>query len=174
MKGIILMLRLWSLREWQINMNNINKNKAFTLVETLVAIAVLMIAIAGPLTVSSQAYTAALDAKNQAIATFLAQATIEYINYTKNNDWIIGSWPPSIMYSCTSGSPCNEESAVFNGNSIGDVMDFPEPFVLSYYFSQDPGGVVPSQIIVRAEVSWNTGSLSNSVSIEQVLTNHDR
>lgn len=168
------MLRQWSPKEWQINMNNIKQKRAFTLVETLVAIAVLMIAIAGPLTVSSQAYTAALDAKNQTVATFLAQATIEYINYTKNNNWISNPWPPSIMSSCTISNPCNKDSTVFNGSSIGYVINFPDPFVLEYYFSQDPGGVVPSQIIIRAQVSWNTGSLSNNVSIEQILTKYDR
>jgi type II secretory pathway pseudopilin PulG len=64
----------------------INKNKGFTIVETLVAVAILMISIAGPLVVANQSLKAAQYAKNQSIATFLAQETIEYIKNIKNNN----------------------------------------------------------------------------------------
>lgn len=55
-----------------------NKN-GFTLIETLVAITILMVAIAGPLSVASKAYNASLDVRDQTIATNLAQETMEYL-----------------------------------------------------------------------------------------------
>jgi Tfp pilus assembly protein PilV len=63
-----------------------NTNKGFTIVETLVAVAILMISIAGPLVVANQSLKAAQYSKNQSIATFLAQETIEYIKNIKNNN----------------------------------------------------------------------------------------
>lgn len=69
-------------------MNTCLQNKAqkgFTIVETLVAITILMIAIAGPLTIANQAFHAALDAKNQMIATNLAQEAIEEVRNYKDN-----------------------------------------------------------------------------------------
>ena len=71
--------------------------RGFTIVETLVAITVLMIAIVGPLTVANSALTAALNAKNQMIAINLAQETMEYVknvkdnNVSAGNDWLQGS-----------------------------------------------------------------------------------
>lgn len=72
-------------------------NKGFTIIETLIAITILMLAIVGPLTISTKALTSAVDAKNQMIATFLAQEAMEYINNIKDNnvynnpsDWLKG------------------------------------------------------------------------------------
>ncbi|OHA16307.1 MAG: hypothetical protein A2830_00175 [Candidatus Taylorbacteria bacterium RIFCSPHIGHO2_01_FULL_44_110] len=62
-----------------------DKDGGFTIVETLVAITVLMIAIAGPLVAANKSLTAALYAKNQMTASFLAQEAMELIKETKNN-----------------------------------------------------------------------------------------
>lgn len=60
--------------------------KGFTIVETLVAITVLMIAISGPLTVSFRALNAAVSSRNQMVATFLAQDAVEYARNIKDNN----------------------------------------------------------------------------------------
>ena len=99
----------------------IQRNKGFTLVETLVAVAILMIAIAGPLTIANQALTAALGSRNAMIATYLAQEGMESIKNIKDNNvakngsslfaqGIVGS-------SCTVGSPCATPDAI--GNIMG-------------------------------------------------------
>jgi len=81
--------------------------KGFTIVETLVAVTVLMIAISGPLTVSFRALNAAVSSKNQMIATFLAQDAVEFARNIKDNNisrgnpegWLadIGECTPSQM-----------------------------------------------------------------------------
>lgn len=58
--------------------------KAFTLVETLVAVAILMISIAGPLVVANKGLVAAMYAKDQSVATFLAQEGMELIRNMKD------------------------------------------------------------------------------------------
>lgn len=92
------------------NSGRVSRNKqGFTLVETLVAISILMIAITGPLTIASKALTTALTSRDQVIATFLVQDVHEYIhnikdrNLYRNNPWLqdLGNGT-----SCTVSSPC--------------------------------------------------------------------
>ncbi|MDD5165699.1 MAG: prepilin-type N-terminal cleavage/methylation domain-containing protein [Candidatus Pacebacteria bacterium] len=80
----------------------------FTLVETLVAIAILMVAIAGPLTVANKALTAALGSRNAMIATYLAQEGMESIKSIKDNNaailpanWLNGLNESSCTTACT-------------------------------------------------------------------------
>lgn len=54
-------------------------NRAFTIIETLVAIMILMIAISGPLTNAFQGLNAASAARDQMIASNLAQEGIEAV-----------------------------------------------------------------------------------------------
>ena len=87
--------------------------RGFTIVETLVAITVLMIAIAGPLVVASKGLTAAIYARDQMTATFLAQESMEFIkNFRDNhlhspdgNPWLTdGSFD---LTRCTQASACD-------------------------------------------------------------------
>lgn len=81
-----------------------NARSGFTLVETLVAIAILMIAVAGPLTVANQALTAALGARDTMIASYLAEEGMESIKNIKDNNVASGSEYTAKLYpsSCTS------------------------------------------------------------------------
>lgn len=70
--------------------------KGFSLLETTVAIAILITAIIGPLTLASSSIKASSTAKNNLIAANLAQEGIELVkNYRANNvlaerDWLYG------------------------------------------------------------------------------------
>lgn len=69
----------------------------FTLIETLVAVVVLMTAIAGPLTIASKGLQATLIAKDQDTAMYLAQDATEYIRWARDTnrlsggDWLTGA-----------------------------------------------------------------------------------
>lgn len=84
-------------------------DSGFTIVETLVAITILMIAIAGPLTIAQKGLTASTYARDQMIASFLAQDGLEYAKNIRDNnlknrdpiDWLYG------LTSCTSHDPCS-------------------------------------------------------------------
>jgi type II secretory pathway pseudopilin PulG len=58
---------------------NNNQKRAFTLVETLVAISILMLAVTGPLFYASESLKAAIYAKDQITAFYLAQDAFEQI-----------------------------------------------------------------------------------------------
>jgi Tfp pilus assembly protein PilV len=70
--------------------------KGFTLLEALVAISILMVAVAAPITIAQKGISSAVYTKEQMIASYLAQDAIEYIknirdeatmNDTVTNDW---------------------------------------------------------------------------------------
>ena len=104
--------------------------KGFTLVETLVAVSILTLAIAGPLAVSSLAISESQYARNQITASYLAEDAVESIrnirdaNFIIGNDWLLdlavcdatanpavhcmlsSKDLPLAVSSCLSGSPC--------------------------------------------------------------------
>ena len=129
------MLKHRSRKEFQIkNMNQ----KGFTIVETLVAITIMMIAIVGPLTVANKALTAALDARNQLIANSLAQETMEYVRNKKDNNIIDPNkgqdlWLDGID-TCTATSPgANACDAQVSINSPGYRIGTCNPTDCSLY-----------------------------------------
>jgi prepilin-type N-terminal cleavage/methylation domain-containing protein len=69
----------------------------FSLVETIVAIAVMSIAIVGPITAAQRSLTAAKYSRDQMTAYFLAEEALEYVHYIRdvnaiNNPNKIGCW----------------------------------------------------------------------------------
>ena len=95
----------------------------FTLIETLVAVLLLATAIAGPLTLASKSLTAALVAKDQIIAYYLAQDAIEYVRFVRDTnklagaDWLTGSGGTSAginLSPCISTNGCYFDSTQNN------------------------------------------------------------
>lgn len=60
----------------------------FTIIETLVAVAVLMLAITGPLTMAERSLSAAQIARKEVTAFYLAQEAIEYVRNIKDTNAI--------------------------------------------------------------------------------------
>lgn len=78
----------------------------FSLIETLVAITVLIGAIAGPLTLASQGIKAASLFKNQLIASNLAQEGMELVYIRRDSNVLTGSdWMDGLTDIC-GGSGC--------------------------------------------------------------------
>jgi len=83
----------------KIDKNLKNKNKSqrgFTLIETFMAITILLIAMTGPLVLVTKGLSISKLAKGQITATYLAQEAVEYIrnvrdsNILNERDWLIG------------------------------------------------------------------------------------
>lgn len=62
--------------------------RGFTLVETMVAITVLTVAVAGPLVTANRAIVAAYTARDQLIASYLAQEGLEYVRAMRDNVYL--------------------------------------------------------------------------------------
>jgi len=182
---------------------NISLKKGFTLIETLVAVTILMVAIAGPLTVAMKAYTASLDARNQTIATNLAQETMEYLNNIKDNS-NKSNGKDGFNYSsnkCDSSShPCDISVYHDNSGKLDNYVDCSSSMSNCRLYNSDSYGynhntgmsstadnkltpftryfyltdLTDPQVLATVVVSWNTGSTANSVTLQEVLSNTTR
>jgi prepilin-type N-terminal cleavage/methylation domain-containing protein len=112
-------------------------NKGFTLIETLLAVLILTTAIAGPLSIAAKGLSLALIAKDQMIASYLAQDAIEYVRFVRdtnklsgNSDWLAGLDGTSNGHTtngsggtanCTAGNACTinslADTAVYCGTA---------------------------------------------------------
>lgn len=77
--------------------NKRNTSQGFTLVETLVAITILLLVVIGPMTIAAQGMQNAYYANEQTTAVFLAQESIEAIKKLRDNNAL------TYINSCTNG-----------------------------------------------------------------------
>jgi len=83
-----------------------------TLIECIVAVSILIGAISGPLALTSQSLKASRDARNELIATNLAQEAIEILHNIRDNnsadDVTIDrrNWMLGVMNDCGTGEGC--------------------------------------------------------------------
>jgi type II secretory pathway pseudopilin PulG len=92
----------------------------FTLIEALVAISILMIAVASPITMAQKSLVASMFSRDQMIATFLAQDALEGIknardqiamNGTSTDSWLKG------LENCIC-DPIASQVCDFNNNNV--------------------------------------------------------
>ncbi len=173
----------------------VSATKGFTLIETLIAVAVLMIAIAGPLSISSKALTTSLYARDQTTASYLAQEEMELIkNYKDNNimnsppwtnglDSCIGTTgsycdlsPSNVKTICpssgTSGCPLKlSDNGTYTSDGTGGPTIFSRNFKLfkiqNRYTAPDND---PNEYQVIITVFWNSGSVVNTVVLRSEIT----
>lgn len=65
-----------------------NKNKGFTIIEALVAIAVLMMALGGPLVLAVSSMGDARASKNKVTAFYLAEEALEYVRNVRDSNFL--------------------------------------------------------------------------------------
>lgn len=175
-----------------------NNKKGFTIVETLIAIAVLMISIAGPLVVATKGLTSAIISKDQMIASYLAQESMEviknqrYVNLsTPGTFWMNGITDlkdvcveitefcdaSSISYfrindkfvSNNSLVPLNYDSSRGYTHKIDSTL-IPTKFSRYYYISK----INDDEVTAHVVVSWNVGTIPYQIELTSQLTNAQR
>lgn len=165
---------------------NTQKNKAFSLVETLIAISVLMLAIAGPMSLASSGYASSLASKNRVSAFYLAQDAMEYVrnvrdeNVIANNDWMSGLGPCFNSNGCKIDtingviSDCSANCAPLDFDPIQKFYEYSgslgeSPFTRKVNMTQLTN---PDEVSVSVEVSWyDRGGRQRSFDIRENLLN---
>ncbi len=96
------------------------KQNGFTIVETLIAVAVLLLVIAAPLTLAERSLASADSAEQEIVAVYLAQEAIEFVRNKRDSNVLAGaSWLAGLESCTVSGAgdpgcgvdPTNPESA---------------------------------------------------------------
>ena len=67
---------------------SMKKSRAFTLIETMVAVTILALAISGPLLTASRAIVAAEISRDQLTASYLAQEGVEYVRAMRDDEYL--------------------------------------------------------------------------------------
>jgi Tfp pilus assembly protein PilV len=175
---------------------NLKNNKGFTIVETLVAVAILMIAITGPLTIAQKSLVAAIYAKDQVVASFLAQDAMEYLKNTRDTaklsagssfaDWL------GVYDDCTPLAKCKIDTI----SGVKDLCSYSsntcklyksassytttsgggsEETIYSRSFYLDSSNISDEndsdEVKVVVEVIWKNGVNSNKFTIENQFFN---
>ncbi|HEY4503866.1 MAG TPA: prepilin-type N-terminal cleavage/methylation domain-containing protein [Candidatus Paceibacterota bacterium] len=108
------------------------KHGGFTIIETLVAVAILMISIAGPLTIAHKGLLAAIYAHDNVTASYLAQDTMEYLKNVRDYNILRGTEANGITWlsglpSCitTDSSPryCRLDTITNDTRSYASAFD---------------------------------------------------
>lgn len=173
--------------------------RGFTLIETLVAIAILMMAIVGPFYAVQQAMNASYTARDQLIAASLAQEGLEYVrsvrddNYLYNNNPAHSSTPVNWMNAlsnCRGSNTCMidaTKNAFTDASAIqicGAGGCTPLNLSATYLYTQTAGSpatrftrsitirdVSATEVLVTATVSWTSVHTSYTVVVTEHLNN---
>src|SRR3989344_5252969 len=102
------------------------KNKAFTLVETLVAISIFTVSLLGIMSVLASGISSTNYAKQKMIASYLAQEGIEYVRNIRDTNVLYsvnGGWNGFRNASDTSITPPAPSNASFTRTIKKNVID---------------------------------------------------
>lgn len=157
----------------------------FTLIETLVAISILLVSITAPLSIASQGLSGAYYARDQITAFYLAQDAVEFIRNHRDNNFLAGAgWLtnfPDTTGSLFTVDTTDGDMALCPGGVCSALEYNP---TTSFYGHNDSGGSVSrftrsvsittitvDEIAVSITVSWSTGTFSRSFSVKENLFN---
>ncbi len=96
--------------KFKIQNSKFKSGAGFTLVETLVAITILLLAVTGPLTIAARSLNSANFSQDQITAFYLAQEGVEAVRNIRDKNAIAGqSWLAGLE-NCLGGSSCYIDS----------------------------------------------------------------
>lgn len=164
--------------------NSICKTKrGFTLIESLVAVTILITAILGPMSIASSGIAAATYARDQATAFFLAQEGLEYVRNVRDSnahartDWLSGlsacvpgaciiDSPNNTINTCAGTCPAiryDNATHLYGYDSTFGTTNFTRTINIS-------STVPDEEIVVSSKVAWKRGALEEkTVILEETL-----
>jgi len=159
--------------------------QGFTLVETLVAIFILVMSITGPLFIAQQSFTSAATARDRTTASFLAQEGVEYVrsvrdhNYLANNaNWLDGL-TPCISGNCTLDTSVPTYPSIDSCSGTCPVLQQTTAGLFGYQSGIDTRftrivsmtQVQAHEVLVEVEVSWTDRGTTRKVEVQERLFN---
>ncbi len=181
-------------RRFSLFRNNGKLSAGFTFIETVVAIAVLIVSVVAPLSLAAQGLRIARIARDQVIANYLAQEAVEFLRFTRDSDAINGNeWLESFPDDCFNGGSCvvditdgadgtitactgnrsgicpvirfDETTGTYGYNEDWSATRFTRTVRLTYGSDQD------REISAQISVSWNDIVLERTYELHEKLFN---
>jgi type II secretory pathway pseudopilin PulG len=90
---------------------NLERSGGFSLIETIIAIFILVIAVTGPLAAASSSLKASFYARDQVVAFYLAQDVIEAIKNYRDNQYMQSSTWLNGVVCFNNGNPCTVDTS---------------------------------------------------------------
>lgn len=170
----------------------------FTLIETLVAISILMVAITGPLVVASQVLNYSYFARDQITAFYLAQDAIEYIHNVRDSNALVNlqnaeqvSWLTNLNSCLVQNGMCRFDSNL-SPDALGNIVGCPAEGCAPLNYDSSTGlyaygggdvskftreiNIIETdadrEASITVTIKWNTGSLTGkSISVNEHIFN---
>lgn len=155
-----------------------NTTSGFTLIETLVAIAILTIAIVGPYSIANTAIVTSRTSQNEMVASYLAQEGIEFVHAVRDDNFLArlvgvdsGRWWMLGLDACLWGAECTVDPTSGQINQCpwnGDGYTCPPLFLSEngLYNQQYEGQETPFTRSVRiTDRWWDTAQMTVSVTV---------
>jgi prepilin-type N-terminal cleavage/methylation domain-containing protein len=173
-------------------MKILKEKNGFTIIETLVAIAILMLAIVGPLTIAHKGLIAAVFAHDQVTAAYLAQDAIEFVKNMRDNNllanrtdgWLTG------FSDCVVSNPCKVDTVGGDSTIPSGITHCSGTEVTTCPLYKTSGGYSPSgsgsinfyrqfyitpragnsdEVLATVVMSWRDGAVYNYTAYETEL-----
>lgn len=151
---------------------------AFTLVETTIAITILVTALVGILALASYSYSVGGQSSETILSTSLAREGMEVIRAIRESNWLaLNTW----NYGLSAGNfIANADSTSLTSISgwvncglcltSGRYLHCPSPNTI-YKRMLTIENIPPDQIRVSSEVLWRTKTGERTIKLQQILTN---
>lgn len=159
-----------------------DNNRGFTLIETLVAVSVLLIAVASPLVISQRGVASAGYAKEQLVAAYLAQDALEGVrakrdeNGMRNYNWLEGFAEcvsgPCIIDTSTSPVMVEADNGEYLRLNAGGLYQYDSGTVTPYKrtFTLETAGA-DREVLVKVTVSWQSRFTDRQFTVSTRLFN---
>lgn len=148
--------------------------KGFTLIESLVAVTILMIALVGPVSVMHRTYSAAYIAKDKLTASYLAQEGVEYVRAERDNAYLANQsaldrgWSVFLSRVAACSSDDGSITCSYSPTDLTTQLkwcnhDTPTPFFRSCAIFK-PGDIYDQDVTVNSERT----AFARKISISQI------
>jgi Tfp pilus assembly protein PilV len=164
----------------------VNPRRGFTLIETFVATSVLLVSLAGPLSIAAQSLRSAYYARDQVTAFYLAQEALEYIQAKRDQNYLAGSNWLSGLDTCTNTNCAVDFPNFTHAACPGAAPGVCTPLLLrtsDKLFNMQTGNasiftrtlritsVSANEVDVKVTVSWVSAGISRSFQLSEHLFN---
>ena len=160
--------------------------QGFTLIETLVAISILTVAIAGPMFTAQVSITASRSSQDELTASSLAQEGLEYVRARRDDNMLTSQSWLSGLDACFATNGCTIDATNTTSGGVAACTGICPVLYISaaYLYNQQQSGtptvftrtvhitiVDDHTAIVSVTVSWTSAHQSRFVNVQETLEN---